>query len=443
MRRQGSILIGLLWCLALLGLVVVGVLHTSRLDLIVAKRHADGIQAHYLALAGVEKAKALLFQSAKDHSRNGKNHSTELYNANDQFRSIRFGRGTFSVFRPGKDEEGGGVIFGIDDEESRLNVNTADTNQLSKLQGMTPDVISAIIDWRDSDNAVSPGGAEAEYYASLQPPYKPRNGPFQTIRELLMVRGISSDLLFGPATAQPAAQPTRDDSPELKPSSGTGAVNGWANVFTVNSRVRNVNAAGNDRVNVQTAEEGALTGVRGITKDIAQAIVAYRGQNQFQSIADLLDVTRQQNGGGNPRRGGGGPGQNSGPKVISDTLLQDIGDDITVNNDENQDGAINVNSAGTDVLACLPGVDRQLAAAIIAYRGSTGFLPNTATLLKVPGMTKEIFKQVAPLVSARSETFRILCEGRVTSTGTRQRIEAIVRVGVKEVATLAYREDDL
>ena len=443
MKRRGSILIALLWCLALLGLLVVGVLHTSRLDLIVAKRHADVIQAHYLALAGVEKAKALLFQSAKDHSRNGKSHSVELYNATDQFRSVRFGRGTFSVFRPGKDDEGGGVIFGIDDEESRLNINTADTNQLSKIPGMTVDVISALIDWRDPDNTVSPGGAESEYYASLQPPYKPRNGPFQTIRELLMVRGITSDLLFGPPVASPAVPSGRDESPELKPSSGTGAVNGWANVFTVQSKVRNVNASGNERVNMQTAEEGALTGVRGITKDIAQAIVAYRGQNQFQSIADLLDVTRPQNGGGNARRGNGGPGQNSGPKVISETLLQDIGDDITVSNDESLEGAININSAGTDVLACLPGVDRPLAAAIIAYRSSTGFLPNTAALLKVPGMTTEIFKKVAPLVSARSETFRILCEGRVTSTGTRQRIETVVRVGVKEVATLAYREDDL
>jgi type II secretory pathway component PulK len=114
-----------------------------------------------------------------------------------------------------------------------------------------------------------------------------------------------------------------------------------------------------------------------------------------------------------------------------------------VSNDTSQDGVINVNSAGVDVLACLPGVDRTLATAIANYRQSTGFLPNVATLLKVPGMTRDIFKQVAPLVAARSETFRILCEGRVGSSGTRRRIEAIVRVGVREVSTVEYREDDL
>ncbi|HTI70977.1 MAG TPA: hypothetical protein VMF06_13490, partial [Candidatus Limnocylindria bacterium] len=86
MRQRGSILVGLLWCLALLAIVVVGVLHTARLDLLVAKHQGDSIQAHYLALAGVEKAKALLYQSAKDHSRNGKSHSAELYNSTEQFR---------------------------------------------------------------------------------------------------------------------------------------------------------------------------------------------------------------------------------------------------------------------------------------------------------------------------------------------------------------------
>ena len=66
MRRNGSILVGLLWCLALLSVVVIGVLHTARLDLLVVKNYGDRVQAHYLALAGIEKAKALLYQDARD-----------------------------------------------------------------------------------------------------------------------------------------------------------------------------------------------------------------------------------------------------------------------------------------------------------------------------------------------------------------------------------------
>jgi hypothetical protein len=80
---------------------------------------------------------------------------------------------------------------------------------------------------------------------------------------------------------------------------------------------------------------------------------------------------------------------------------------------------------------------------VVSYRQSNGFFKNIAYLLKVEGMTPDIFKQVAPRVEARSETFRILSEGKVTSTGARQRIQAIVHIGLYSLATVSYREDDL
>src|SRR5882672_448009 len=99
MRARASILVGLLWCLALLSIIVIGVLHTARLDLVVSKNYGDRIQAHYLALAGIEKAKALLYQNARERSRNAKNHTGELYDDRQQFRENQFARGKFCVFR--------------------------------------------------------------------------------------------------------------------------------------------------------------------------------------------------------------------------------------------------------------------------------------------------------------------------------------------------------
>ena len=183
-------------------MVVIGVLHTARMDLLVVKNYGDRIQAHYLAVAGIEKAKALLYQDARERSRSGRHHSGALYDAPDQFRDLAFGRGQFRVFRRGREDEGGGLLYGISDEESRLNVNVASAEELGQLYGMTPDIVAAIQDWRDADNTVTPGGAEMEYYASLQPPYQPRNGPLQTVRELLMVRGVSRELLLGSAADQ-------------------------------------------------------------------------------------------------------------------------------------------------------------------------------------------------------------------------------------------------
>ena len=237
---------------------------------------------------------------------------------------------------------------------------------------------------------------------------------------------------------------------------------GWAGLLTVDSSVKDISASGGDRVNIQSADERSLTGVRGITADIARAIVAYRGQHHFESIADLLEVTsaanQNQSGrnlGANPPPQGQPPPSETGqppntstaapqgPKVVSENLLMEIADDLTTQSEPDVAGVININTASLDVLACLPGVSRDLAQAIISFRQSNGFFPNVAWLLKVPGMTQNIFKQVAPRVSARSETFRILSEGKMTSTGTRQRIQEIVRIGLNDVTTLSYREDDL
>ena len=458
MRVKASILVGLLWCLALLSVVVIGILHTARLDLLVVKHYGDRIQAHYLALAGIEKAKAVLWQNARLRTRSRTSHSSELYNAPEQFRDVPFGRGQFRVIRPGQADEGGGVIYGVTDEESRLNVNYASVDQLTGIYGMTPDVVAAINDWRDSDNAVTPGGAEAEYYASLRPPYLPRNGPFQTVRELLMVRGISRDRLLGRSASQNGSgYPGESLNESAPPDNPANLVDsGWASIFTVDSSVQNLNAAGEDRVNIQSADESTLTSVRGITSDIAKAIIAHRSQNRLENLADLLEVAQVQNQGqplsqpgpgGQAGRGGqpaqaAPPANNpSGPKVVSDDLFMDIADDLTTESGKELPGLVNINTAGLTVLSCLPGIDRQLAQAIISYRQSNGFFPNIAWLLKVPGMNREILKQVAPVLTARSETYRIVSEGKVTSSGARQRIQVIVHVGLQDIDTLSYRED--
>src|SRR5208283_2799599 len=104
----------------------------------------------------------------------------------------------------------------------------------------------------------------------------------------------------------------------------------------------------------------------------AKAIIAWRRQNRFESIADLLDVVAAQgdNPAGGPANVGQGPGPGpgnpqagnpSGPKVISDSLLMDIGDDVTAQGGADLAGVVNINTASLEVLVCLQGIDRQLA----------------------------------------------------------------------------------
>jgi competence ComEA-like helix-hairpin-helix protein len=451
MTRQGSILVGVLWCMVLLSVMVIGVLHTARMDLQVVKNYGDRIQAHYLALAGVERAKALIFQDVITRQGTAKNHSGSLYNDAKDFKNVSLGRGKFQVFHRASQEEGGAIIYGISDEESRLNVNTAQPNQLTNLAGMTTDILNDIVGWRTPATPAQQGagqqqggGANSDYYMSLKPPYLPRNGPFQTVRELLMVRGVNSGLLFGNDQNQNGFLDSDEDSATsdlpgakrpLPPSPG------WAALLTVTDTDKDVDASGKDRINPQTADETALTGIPGITQDIARAIVSYRGQNAFTSLDDLLSVTPQNQNQNQQNQQGGNQQNNSGATVINQDLLEQIADQLTLAGGTDSSGLINVNTASLDVLICLPGVDRTLAQAIINYRKSTGYFDNVAGILKVDGMTRAIFKQVVPLITSRSETYRIICEGKINSSGTVQRIESIVHIGREDVETLAYRED--
>ena len=65
-KRRGSALLIVMWALVLLSVAVTSVLHTTHIDLHVVKNQGDQTQAYYLAIAGVEKAKALIYREQED-----------------------------------------------------------------------------------------------------------------------------------------------------------------------------------------------------------------------------------------------------------------------------------------------------------------------------------------------------------------------------------------
>jgi DNA uptake protein ComE-like DNA-binding protein len=469
MKKRASVLVAVLWCVALLSVVVVGSLYTTRLNLGAAKNFEDKVQAHYLALAGVEKAKALIFQDASARKKAARNHSGELYTGAEALRDVTLGRGKFRVIRQGGADESDQLIYGIRDEESRLNINTVSREELTKLEDMRPEVVSSIMDWRDGDNSPQPSGAERDYYASLKPPYIPRNGEIQTIREMLLINGVTPELLLGEdLNANGLLDPEENDGDENPPHDNRNnrLEAGWSGLFCLKSAIENRSAAGDARVNVQTAGESELTEVKGITPEIAKAIVAYRGRQKLENITDLMEVANlaperpqpNQPGGGGPNPGGPqpqqqsqpqqggappnqGPVQTVGPKLISQELFEDICDYVTVDNSSTIKSVININTANVDVLSCMNGITREIAQNIVNHRKSAGYFASIAGLLKVDGMTRDIFKEIAPRITARSENFRIVSEGRVTSTGARERMEVVVKLSGKNLDTIYYREN--
>ena len=65
------------------------------------------------------------------------------------------------------------------------------------LTDMDESTADAILDWIDADNAPRDLGAEADYYLGLDPPVRPRNAVPPSLDELLLVRGVTREKLFG------------------------------------------------------------------------------------------------------------------------------------------------------------------------------------------------------------------------------------------------------
>lgn len=285
---------------------------------------------------------------------------------------------------------------------------------------MTLDVAAAIVDWRDADSLAGPGGAEADFYASRNPPALPRNGPFQTVRELLMVRGVT---------------PARFTSEPSRPA--------WDAWLRVHAAAANLTASGEERVNLKSADERSLSNVRGFSPEIARAIIARRSQNEFQSLLDLLEVSPAAPA-GSPALPGQPRGSNpSGQRLISQDLLHDVADLLTVGDNDSSAGRININSAPAEVLACLDGIDLSLAQALVAHRQSIGGFPHAIALLRAPGMDLNKLRPILPRVTANTDTWRIRAEGLLPDRDTRARIEVVVRIESSSIITLSYREDAL
>lgn len=80
----------------------------------------------------------------------------------------------------------------IEDEERKINLNYASREILQEVLPVPEfpsELVPSIIDWRDEDEVLTPGGAEQSYYDTLDFKYRCRNGPLKSLQELNYIRG--------------------------------------------------------------------------------------------------------------------------------------------------------------------------------------------------------------------------------------------------------------
>jgi len=120
---------------------------------------------------------------------------------------------------------------------------------LMALPGMTIDVTDSILDWLDEDEEARAYGAELEVYSTLPTPYSPKNGPIDSVEELLLVRGVTPQLLFGvDANRNGVIDAAEQQMAMVDPNSMASL--GWAAFLTVHGQEGNKRRDGTPRINI-------------------------------------------------------------------------------------------------------------------------------------------------------------------------------------------------
>jgi len=473
------------------------------------------IQAYSLAASGVAHAQAFLMQDAASQTDAG-----GLYDNSPQFQAVTVVQeegetdvGRFTVVAPALDTEGNaaGIRYGLEDESTRINLNaltrleddvkalallggtvatqaaagaegsaseeesettdqeTAARNLLMGLPGMTEDVADAILDWLDEDDETREYGAEAEYYNGLSPAYSPRNGQIETVEELLLVRGVTPQLLFG-------ADVNRNgtiDAGEMDQSSAATDTQtlstGWASRLTLYSRENNVNAEGLSRINLnendlQTLYD-SLTAV--VPEEWAIFIVAYRqngaytgsetGETYGSGELDLSQASKTTYGQVLDLVGKKVQVKFKGAEnatILQSPFAEDLAsmntymatlmDQVTIVTDPVIHGRININQAPRDILLGIPGMTEEIAEQIINQRtpdpGADPTYGHETWLLTQGLVTLEEMRALMPFICAGGDAYRAQVIGYYDEGGAASRLEVVLDATQQPPRVLLWRD---
>ena len=204
----GVALVVVLLLLALLLTIVAEFAQAMRLEAVTATNFRSSLSETWLAEAGYQRALAEILPEALAHELDADGALL--------FRRARLGIPTVPE-RLDLRIDPGRFSYRITDESARLNLNRATRDVLDRLlqeagvEKTERDVIvDSIQDWRDPNEEHRLNGAESDYYLGLPVPYRSKNADFDSVDELLQVKGVTRGApLRPPRRAGPGRAPHR------------------------------------------------------------------------------------------------------------------------------------------------------------------------------------------------------------------------------------------
>lgn len=195
--QKGSVLIITLWILTILAFLGLQYSFTSRLNASFSISSCNGWINYLHGMEVVKYSQLLLIRSHK-----------ELRRISEEGGQIGWEEEDNVYLFPNCEEvklkfPWGNAWIDVEDENGKLDLNKASREEIKDLlekleipEDRADVIADSILDWRDKDNLSHLNGAEDDYYSGLKPPYHPPDGPFRTLTELSLVKGVGYELFW-------------------------------------------------------------------------------------------------------------------------------------------------------------------------------------------------------------------------------------------------------
>ncbi len=491
-RRQGMVLFIVVIFVTMLSLAGLGYVALMSTEHKAVRLRGDELQVEMAVGSGAEMMRAYLGQKSKPAASAGQ--ADRLASGESQFRGVIVmdddtGRRTrFSIVSPKvENDRVTGIRFGMSNESARLNLAVlpewderqpgAAREALMHLPEMSQSIADAILDWVDRDTTPRQFGAEASYYAGLGVPYGPRNAEPTSLEELLLVRDVTRNLLFGADEnfnyqIDPGEQPSAS-SGSLSAAGDSSAVP-WSGFLTVFSAEKNVDPDGQPKIDLNEKDLTSLHGKleKVVGADLAKFVVlcrqypqvareskrsqavslekieldlAGRARFRFTSVLDLVGATIEIPLGDAARTLQTVPSPLAASSQIIQETLPALLDHLSVGSEAVVRGRINLMEAPEEVLAAVPGMTEELARRIKTQRqgASTGGDAGRRhpTWLLADGLVDlEQMKKLLPYVTCGGDVYRGQVVGFFDQQGPVSRSEVVIDATSAPARQVYYKD---
>jgi hypothetical protein len=295
---------------------------------------------------------------------------------------------------------------------------------LLRIPGMTEETADSLLDWVDTDSETREFGAEDEYYSASG--IQPRNGRPNSMRELLLVRGISSE-----------APPSWLSWLTIYSAHRDEAYDGAARVYVNDNNLARLQQSFAERVPLAWAQFVILyrqfgpaptaTDDEPVAPDAIPLDLSQPPRFRIESLIDLVDAKVALNHNGS-RVWVASP-------LVSESVsmpeqLPQLLDRLTVTSVGRIEGAVNVNDAPREVLLMLPGIDEGLVERVIGARSMAGAddpaRRTPAWLWTQSIVDRSTFRRLLPHINCGGDVYRAQFRGSLGGNLATDQYEAVI-----------------